>query len=275
MSETWGNMNDDEVEAYVRRNGLDQLIAFAGATSELGLYENIDPANKTPLAAQWRDLVRLHDLVRRRKVTTVLEFGVGKSTLVLAHALAENRREHGDYVTANLRRANPFELHSLDDMQEFIDITAGNLPEPFATGSPFISAAARWRPSTSASARYTRRCPTSAPTSSISMRRASFRSRRGARHLHRPQDRLPMAADLLAIEHFLLPGTLILVDGRTANARFLKCNFQRNWSTATWRTGTCTCSNWSNARSASTTGGRSNIAWAPTGWKRWRIDLGP
>ena len=38
-----------------------------------------------------------------------------------------------------------------------------------------------------------------------------------------------MAADVLSIEHFLLPGTLIVVDGRTANARFLRANFQRNW----------------------------------------------
>ena len=30
------------------------------------------------------------------------------------------------------------------------------------------------------------------------------------------EDRLPMAGDILAIEHFLLPGTLIVVDGRTA-----------------------------------------------------------
>jgi hypothetical protein len=43
------------------------------------------------------------------------------------------------------------------------------------------------------------------------------------------KDRLPMAADLLLLEPFLLPGTLIIVDGRTANARFLKHNFQRNW----------------------------------------------
>lgn len=27
----------------------------------------------------------------------------------------------------------------------------------------------------------------------------------------------------------LLPGTLIIVDGRTTNARFLKNNLQRNW----------------------------------------------
>ena len=43
-------------------------------------------------------------------------------------------------------------------------------------------------------------------------------------------DRLPMAADILSLEHFLLPGTLIVVDGRTANARFLKSNLQRDWS---------------------------------------------
>ena len=42
-------------------------------------------------------------------------------------------------------------------------------------------------------------------------------------------DRLPMSADILTFEHFLLPGTLIVVDGRTANARFLKTNLQRDW----------------------------------------------
>ena len=35
--------------------------------------------------------------------------------------------------------------------------------------------------------------------------------------------------ELKTFEHFLLPGTLIVVDGRTANARFLKANLQRNW----------------------------------------------
>ena len=38
-----------------------------------------------------------------------------------------------------------------------------------------------------------------------------------------------MSADILSIEHFLVPGTLIVTDGRTANARFLKTNLQRDW----------------------------------------------
>ena len=45
----------------------------------------------------------------------------------------------------------------------------------------------------------------------------------------RHEDRFPMVSDLLRIEHFLLPGTIIVVDGRTANARFMKENFQHNW----------------------------------------------
>ena len=43
------------------------------------------------------------------------------------------------------------------------------------------------------------------------------------------KDRMPMAADILVFEHFLTPGTLIVTDGRTANARFLKANLQRDW----------------------------------------------
>ena len=41
--------------------------------------------------------------------------------------------------------------------------------------------------------------------------------------------RMPMAADILRFEFFLEPGCLILVDGRTQNARFLKTHLKRNW----------------------------------------------
>lgn len=41
-----------------------------------------------------------------------------------------------------------------------------------------------------------------------------------------------MAADLLRMEPWLLSGTTILVDGRTANVRFLLAHFYRNWVTA-------------------------------------------
>ena len=42
-------------------------------------------------------------------------------------------------------------------------------------------------------------------------------------------DRTGISADTLLMESTFLPGTFILVDGRTNNARFLKNNFQRNF----------------------------------------------
>ena len=40
---------------------------------------------------------------------------------------------------------------------------------------------------------------------------------------------LPMSGDLLLLEPFMWPGTIIVTDGRGANAYFLKNNFRRNW----------------------------------------------
>jgi len=44
------------------------------------------------------------------------------------------------------------------------------------------------------------------------------------------KDFMPMSCDILKIEYFLKPGTIIVVDGRTSNLRFLINNLQRKWS---------------------------------------------
>ena len=43
-------------------------------------------------------------------------------------------------------------------------------------------------------------------------------------------DFMPMNADIMLIEPFLKPGTIIITDGRTSNFRFLTANLKRNWS---------------------------------------------
>ena len=40
---------------------------------------------------------------------------------------------------------------------------------------------------------------------------------------------MPMVSDILKFEYYLVPGTIIISDGRRANSLFLKNNFQRNW----------------------------------------------
>ena len=43
------------------------------------------------------------------------------------------------------------------------------------------------------------------------------------------KDMMPMICDILKFEYFYTPGTIIIVDGRSANAKFLLDNLKRNW----------------------------------------------
>ena len=45
----------------------------------------------------------------------------------------------------------------------------------------------------------------------------------------RHKDMMPMVSDILKFEYFYTPGTIIVCDGRSANAKFLKDNFKRKW----------------------------------------------
>ena len=40
---------------------------------------------------------------------------------------------------------------------------------------------------------------------------------------------VPIGCDILKLEFFLTPGTIILVDGRGAESEFLRKNLKRNW----------------------------------------------
>ena len=46
----------------------------------------------------------------------------------------------------------------------------------------------------------------------------------------RQMDMLPMSGDVCRFEHFLLPGSIVLFDGRSANARFFLAESSRNWN---------------------------------------------
>lgn len=190
---------------------------------------NVDPKNITPYSAELDDLIRLHYLVTSRKVTTILEIGVGKSTVVLDHAIEQNKLKYGDFVKKNLRRSNPFECHSIDNNQHWIDITKLNNPSlknvtfhycpcHVTTFNERICTMYDNFPNICPDLIYLDAPDQFSPIGNV----------RGISTNH--PDRLPMSADILAFEHFLLPGTLIVIDGRTANARFLKSNLQRDWS---------------------------------------------
>ena len=118
-----------EVIDYVKDHKLDELLNSEVVPVKKSIYESVDPKVVVPKSPEWDDLVRLHKLIRSRRVTTILEFGCGYSTLVFADAIQKNKQEFGDFVTSNLRRSNAFEVHSIDDMAKYIKIAKSRLPK--------------------------------------------------------------------------------------------------------------------------------------------------
>ena len=86
-------------------------------------FRSVDPKNDIPLEPEIDDLTRLHYLITSRKVSTILEFGVGSSTLVFNDALDYNKTNYNNYFIENLRRSNAFECFSVDNSKKWIEHT--------------------------------------------------------------------------------------------------------------------------------------------------------
>lgn len=213
---TTGRDNED-VEAYWNETGLNELVEQS--------------ITNGAIRPDIEDLVRLHRLVTERRILTILEFGVGYSTLVMAHALAVNREEIGDVVAERpLRNSNLFHLFSVDANPHWIDLSIARIPDELR---PMVTITAS------------------------EVHAATFGGRLCHLYSHIPNviagfiyidgpdpkdvsgqvhgldfsipERTVMAADLLLMEPTLLPGTVVLIDGRTNNARFIERNLQRDW----------------------------------------------
>lgn len=75
------------------------------------------------------DLWSLYDNVVSRKVVSIMEYGSGWSTLVLALALEHNMKSFGDFVESNIRHPNPFCLLTVDSSRAFSNISVRRAQE--------------------------------------------------------------------------------------------------------------------------------------------------
>lgn len=190
-------------------------------------YRNVKPSITEPFQPELDDLSRLHWLVLNRKVTTIMEFGIGKSTVIFDNALSYNRKKYENFIKNNLRRSNSFECHSIDNYSYWINYLKRNnkFKNTKIYKSDVITSTFNDRLCT-----YYKKIPNICPDFIYIDGPDQTSAKGDLRGLSTNHpDRLPMSADILTIEHFLLPGTLVVLDGRTANARFLMKNFQRDW----------------------------------------------
>jgi hypothetical protein len=196
-----------------------------------GLDAVLAPPAAGVLAPDPDDLARLHRLVRARRAFTVLEFGVGYSTLVLADALARNEADFDAAGAPVPPPADAFRLFSVDTGAEWIALTAQRLPETLRDRVAFTYSTARAGTFADRLCHYYDTLPDVVPDFVYldgPDPRAVTGVVDGVGFANR--ERTPLAADLLRLEPSFVPGLMILVDGRVNNARFLRRNFQRDYT---------------------------------------------
>ncbi|MEM7586288.1 MAG: hypothetical protein AAF560_23045 [Acidobacteriota bacterium] len=217
---------------YLRDNGLDELIDFqVHLDYQEGAFDNVSGRLDIPFPPEADDLVRLHRLVRQRKPFTILEFGLGYSTLVMADALAKNQREWEALPERpEIRNRFMFQLFSLDASSEWIAHTRERFPEPLRDRVHFRQSDVEIGRFQGQLCHYYTRLPDVVPDF-IYLDGPSAKDVQGDINglSFQCDERTVMSGDLLLMEPTFLPGTFILVDGRTNNARFLERNFSRDY----------------------------------------------
>ena len=177
------------------------------------------------------DLVNLHKLIRKRKVFTVLEFGVGYSSLVIADALLKNKNDYEKLkIKPEIRKENMFELHSVDPSKFWIDKFVKQIPKEFTKIIHVQYSSVNISEFNKRICHFFNKLPNIIPDFIYVDGPAAYDVKGKIRGIaFNKMERTVMNGDLLSIEPFFTPGTFILIDGRTNMARFLRNNFQRSY----------------------------------------------
>lgn len=219
------------VEVFDIRGLCTTLEADRIASRASGMLGSVTAFEEKPMEPQYDDLARLHWIALSRKTINVLEFGSGFSTAILADAMRRLHRYFADWVKENIRVENPFHVYTVEEDQRFLEISRSRLGcrlSPFAsitrssveltTHDSRIATVFTKVPNVSPDLIYLDGPSQYATTEELNGFSIASRVR------------MPMSADILRFEFFLEPGTLVITDGRTQNARFLKSYLRRSWA---------------------------------------------
>lgn len=181
--------------------------------------------------AECPDLTRLYSIIRMRKILTVLELGSGKSTTIIGEALKKNKQDYNDKISL-IRRKDPFHLYSLESEKKYVMEANKSCKESglenFVTVM-FIEAEQTYF-NDKTCGKY-KSLPSVCPDliyidGPMPM---SYKNSKEKYLDMNDSDITNITCDLLIIEPVLLPGTIVIIDGMTNNARFNRRNLQRNW----------------------------------------------
>ena len=220
------------IENFFIKKGLGLLVDLS-KKQKLSVNQKIYP---DPYVPELVDLYNLYQFIILNKRITVLEFGSGWSTLIISLALKELRDKYSSDVKL-LRRNNPFELFVLENEKKFLKITKNKIKKfnkYLKIKNPikikyYFSEVEMTKFNDRICTHY-KKIPLCNPDFIYLDGPDQFSVKKDINGIStRHKDMMPMVSDILKFEYFYTPGTIIICDGRTANAKFLKDHFNRNW----------------------------------------------
>ena len=226
------NKSKKFIEDFFIKKGLGSIIV----ESKKKIILNSKLSSKKILVPELKDLYRLYKFIILNKRTTIMEFGSGWSSLIFNLALYDLKKKN--LKTAKLlRRNNLFELFVLENNKSYLSISKNRIriynnilkiKNPIKINYNF-SEVKMTLFNDKISTCY-QKLPLCNPDFIYLDGPDQFNIKGNingvsTRHL----DFMPMSCDILKLENFYTPGTIIICDGRAANAKFLKDNFRRKW----------------------------------------------
>ncbi len=221
-------ISKNKIISYFNSYGLEILTKFQNPNSQTYKLE----IKKSAYKPEIEDLYRIHQFIILNKRITALEFGCGWSTLVILHALMINRRKYSKKIL-KLRYNNPFELFVLDNERKFLNIARKRINSYTKLNSSYVKfnfSPVEMCTFNNQICNNYKKLPLVNPDFIYLDGPDQFQIKNSVKGINiGHNDFMPMNCDILYLEPFLKPGTIVLTDGRTSNFRFLVNNLKRNW----------------------------------------------
>ncbi len=220
---------------YVKSHGLDKLLSVKEVSDapEYNIFDTVNKNFNQLFFIDWKDLIYLHNLIIKHKLVNVMEFGIGYSTLVMAHALATNQKKYGSYVKSNFRKEKLFKCVSTDNEKKYVEISKKRISKMKDINSNIELEFSETNVTLINNKIVTlyKKIPNFSPDLIYLDGPSNFKNKGNVNgYDFEGKDKVPNAADIILFEYSLTPGCIIVIDGRKSNGRFLKNNLQRNWS---------------------------------------------
>ena len=223
-----------KIENFFLNLGLSDLVEKS-KTRDLNVNELIYKGIYKP---ELIDLYRLYKFVELNKRTTILEFGSGWSTLIFSLAMIQNKNKYTNQIK-NLRRNDPFKIFIVENEKKYLETSKKRILKYFKkiNKTSFLKKNVKFNYSECKMKVFNGKICTeylNLPLCNPDFiyldgpDQFNIKGKINGISTSHP-DMMPMVSDLLKIEFFLTPGTIIVTDGRGANAQFLQKNFQREW----------------------------------------------